>query len=98
MTNCCSWLTEKAPGIAVLFRIGDAACSLDNLRESLEIGEDTLIQGGPKGSYRLSQVLEFLGWAVKPAAELGKTVCVVLDWFAPHLDKQVDELIHSLGP
>ena len=97
MTHCTSWKPEKPPPIAILFRIGDADCSLDNLRASLDAGDDTLIQGAPKGSYRLTQVLEFLQWAVRPAEEIKKTVCVVLDWFAPHLHADVDDLVHGLG-
>ena len=96
-TQCRSWMTDTVPGIGVLFRIGDAACSLANLRASLQQGANTLIQGAPKGSYRLNQVLEFLRWAVAPATELGKVTCVVLDWFAPHLDSAVDDMIHGLG-
>ena len=97
MTRVQTWLTEKAPGIAVLFRIGTAACSLDNLRASLTTNEDTLVQGDEKGSYRLEEVLEFLTWSLTPASELGFTVCVVLDWFAPHLRDEVDALCHKLG-
>jgi hypothetical protein len=96
-TQCRSWMTDTVPGIGVLFRIGDAACSLRNLRASLQQGANTLIQGAPKGSYRLNQVLEFLRWAVPPKDELGKLTCVVLDWFAPHLDHAVDDMIHGLG-
>ena len=96
-TQCRSWMTDTVPGIGVLFRIGDAACSLVNLRASLQQGANTLIQGAPKGSYRLNQVLEFLRWAVPPKDKLGKVTCVVLDWFAPHLDSAVDDMIHGLG-
>ena len=96
-TQCRSWMTDTVPGIGVLFRIGDAACSLANLRASLQQGANTLIQGAPKGSYRLNQVLEFLRWAVPPKDKLGKVTCVVLDWFAPHLDSAVDDMIHGLG-
>lgn len=85
------------PAIAVLFKIGDAACSVDNLRNSLETGPRTFLQGSPSGSYKLHHVLEFLEWAVQPASELGRSICVVLDWFAPHLHASVDTLLHSMG-
>jgi hypothetical protein len=97
MTRVQDWLTEKSPGIAILFRMGTAACSLDNLRAALTTDDETLVQGGEKGSYRLEQVLEFLQWSLKPASELGFVVCVVLDWFAPHLREEVDALCHKLG-
>ena len=95
MTQCISWVEEAAPAIGILFKIGEAACSLGNLRKCLAPKPSTLIQGAPRGSYRLEQVLEFLRWAVKPATAAFKTKCVVLDWFAPHLDPAVDELMHS---
>ena len=97
MTSVQDWRTETPPGIGVLFRIGTAACSLDNLRGALQADENTLVQGAEKGSYRLEQVLEFLRWSLKPASELGFHVCVVLDWFAPHLREEVDALCHTLG-
>ena len=71
MTRVQDWLTEKSPGIAVLFRIGTAACSLDNLRGALTTDDETLVRGAEKGSYRLEQVLEFLTWSLKSASELG---------------------------
>ena len=86
-----------SPHIAILFKVGEATCSVDNLRASVEAGPRTLIQGSPSGSYKLHHVLEFLEWVLKPASELGKIVCVVLDWFAPHCHAHVDKLVHKLG-
>ena len=97
MTQTRTWSDGSPPAIAVLFKIGDAACSLGNLRAILDRPPHTLIQGAPKGSYRLTQVLEFLEWALPTSSVLGFIVVVVLDWFAAHLDKAVDELVHSLG-
>ena len=97
MTRVQDWITDEPPSIAVLFRSGTAACSLDNLRKSLTTDDNTLVQGAEKGSYRLEQVLEFLAWSLKPASELGFPLCVVLDWFAPHLHEDVDALCHKLG-
>ena len=97
MTRVQDWITDEPPSIAVLFRSGAAACSLDNLRKSLTKDDNTLVQGAEKGSYRLEQVLEFLAWSLKPASELGFPLCVVLDWFAPHLHEDVDALCHKLG-
>ena len=96
MTHCRSWVESCAPPIALLFKIGEAACSLDNLRESLVCKGRTLIQGGTKGSYRLSQVLEFLTW-VLTGLQPERPVCVLLDWFAPHLDESVDKLCNERG-
>ena len=88
---------EEAPCIGILFKIGEAASSLANLRRSLLAKATTLIQGAPRGSYRLAQVLEFLRWAVKPAEAVAETKIIVLDWFAPHLDPAVDNLLHDMG-
>ena len=96
MTSVQDWLTETPPGIGVLFRIGTAACSLDNLRGAVTADDNTLVQGAEKGSYRLEQCLEFLKWSLKHASVLGFHVCVVLDWFAPHLREEVDALCHEL--
>ena len=49
MTSVQDWRTETPPGIGVLFRIGTAACSLDNLRGALQADENTLVQGGGEG-------------------------------------------------
>ena len=99
MTQCRSWHSEEVPPIGVLFRISDSAGSLQNLRNELgwTAESQTLVQGAPKGSYRLSHTLEFITWALPPATVLGKIVCVVLDWFAPHLHTDVDKLVHDLG-
>ncbi len=96
MTHCRSWVESCAPPIALLFKIGEAACSLDNLRESLVCKGRTLIQGGIRGSYRLSQVIEFLTW-VLTGLQPERPVCVLLDWFAPHLDESVDVLCNERG-
>jgi hypothetical protein len=97
MTQVRDWLEAKAPGITVLFRVGDAACSLNNVRAALTTNHDALFQGAPKGSYGLEPDLEYLSWAVKHATEMGFSVCAVLDWFAPHLREEVDALCHALG-
>ena len=97
MTQCRSWTADDVPPIGVLFKIGDAASSLPKLHAEMECRPSTLLQGAPRGSYRLSQVLAFLKWAVPSAPERGKPVCVVLDWFSPHLDKEVDALVHEQG-
>ena len=97
MTHVRSWCELVQPKIAVLFKIGDAASSLSTLRAQMYNSATTLLQGAPKGSYRLSQVLEFLQWVLEPAAASGRMTCVVLDWFAPHLDPSVDAMVHSLG-
>ena len=34
---------------------------------------------------------------MKPVATAAETVVVVLDWFAPHLDPEVDALLHEAG-
>ena len=50
--------------LAVLFKAeGDGS----RIRRGLDIPEDTLLQFGPKGSYRKEHVLEFLDW------DLGRT-------------------------
>ena len=46
MTQTRTWLDGLPPAIGILFKIGDAACSLGNLRASLECPPNTLIQGG----------------------------------------------------
>ena len=50
MTSVQDWRTETPPGIGVLFRIGGAACSLDNMRGALTADDHTLVQGAEKGS------------------------------------------------
>ena len=97
MTYVRSWVEDTIPGLAVLFKIGDAACSQQNLIDSLDVPDNVFLQGGPCGSYRLENVLEFLEWVLKPFEETGRRICVVLDWFAPHLHDAVDQLCHSKG-
>ena len=77
--------------IAILFKADEGS----RVKAGLEAPEATLIQTAPKRSHRVEQVLEFLRWDLgKPGIQDGSQCeVVVLDWFAAHLDAEVDTLI-----
>lgn len=105
----CRWPTPPADGkeLAVLFKAASGA----QIRAQLLVPSCVLLQFQEKGSYRLQDVLEYLEWildrsrtTVVPRASSqdgepppGRRVVYILDWFAPHLDPKVDELVHSAG-
>ena len=87
---------EMAPPIAVLFRAGSGASGVQ-MRKRLKVPADTLLQFAPKGSYRLGNMLEYFEWAFAPAPHPRDSLVFVLDWYAVHLDEEVDKLLHKMG-
>ncbi|CAJ1382060.1 unnamed protein product [Effrenium voratum] len=80
--------------LAVLFK-----ADTDRIKANLDVPSGCLVQTGPKGSYRVEQVLEFLRWDLGAADSTDGSCCevVCLDWFSAHLDPEVDKLIKDLG-
>eukprot|EP00439_Symbiodinium_sp_Y106_P077585 s2757_g16.t1 len=78
--------------LAILFK-GET----DRITTGLDVPDGCLVQTGPKGSYRVEQVLEFLRWDLGAADSTDGSQCeiVVLDWFSAHLDPAVDQLIKA---
>ena len=107
MSACLSWILPQAsssssteapasaPPGACLFKAADGS----KLGEAMKahMPDDILLQFGPKGSYRLEHVLEFLSWLLSKLCQPDEYYMVVLDWFAPHLDPAVQELIAAGG-
>jgi hypothetical protein len=83
--------------LAVLFKNASGGA---RVRSKFTVPADTLLQFGPKGSYRTDTVLEFLNWDLGDADEPkdGSTAEIVcLDWFAAHLDGKVQNLVTDKG-
>ncbi|CAE7467252.1 pip [Symbiodinium sp. CCMP2592] len=80
--------------IAVLFK-----AETDRIKTALDVPNGCLVQCGPKGSYRVEHVLDFLKWDLGKADSNDGSECevVVLDWFSAHLDPSVDDLIKARG-
>ena len=85
----------EGPAIAIMFRV--ATEDAPRVRRTLQAAPNILTQFAIKGSYPLAHVLDFFKWVMKPVATAAETVVVVLDWFAPHLDPEVDALLHEAG-
>ena len=81
------------PPIAVMFK--SASDTGTAIRQQLEVPDGVLLQFGPKGSYRLPQLLSFLDWAMPSVVTAAETQVVVLDWFAPHIDPMVDDAMRQ---
>ena len=95
MTQVHSWTPTEPPPCAVMFRVQSVVGG--RIRARLKVPGDWLLQFGPKGSYRTEHVLRFLDWWCEPVGRPADTIVVVLDWFKPHLDERVDELVHESG-
>ena len=94
-TDLVATAAGGGPAMAVLFRV--ATEDAPRVRKTLQAKANILTQFAIKGSYRLAHVKGFLEWIMKPVATAADTVVVVLDWFAPHLDPEVDQLLHERG-
>ena len=107
----CAWPAPPTEGkeIAILFKASGGG---ERIRENLQVPQGVLLQFQEKGSYRLPDVLAYIldfgSLANRPsrgfeprqgyaAPKPGKRIIYLLDWFSPHLDPQVDTLIHSAG-
>ena len=103
----CRWPSPPEDGkeIAILFKASGRGV---RIRPTLRTPPGVLLQFQEKGSYRLEDVLEYLEWIVdrsrlranaaegEPASSQRRVV-YLLDWFAPHLDPAVDDLVHRMG-
>jgi hypothetical protein len=67
------------------------------IRAALELPPWILLQFQECGSYRTEDCLDFLDWALEPAACPQESIIVLLDWFAPHLSAEVRALVSSKG-
>jgi len=67
------------------------------MRKRLQLPEDTLLQFAPKGSYRLPNMLQYLDFAFRPAPHPSQTLVFMLDWYAVHLDGEIDRKLHEMG-
>ena len=140
----CRWPTPPTDNkeLGILFR---AAGGGSRIRETLRVPPGVLLQFQERGSYRLSDVLEYFEWILDrsriaahaakgctlPAIQdhagqedgfeprekaadcpallgevpllddgahaAGRRVVYLLDWFAPHLDSHLDDLVHAAG-
>jgi hypothetical protein len=55
------------------------------------------LQFGPKGSYRLEHTLQFYEWECTPAVDAIDSSLYLHDYYAPNLDKSVDEFFETQG-
>ena len=67
------------------------------IRADLNMPRWILAQFQERGSYRTEDCLDFLEWALEPAACPQQSTIVMLDWFAPHLSPEVAELVSKKG-
>ncbi len=67
------------------------------IRGALQVPVWLLVQFQERGSYRTEDMLDFLDWALPPAACPQESIVVILDWFAPHLSAEVAELVARKG-
>ena len=95
MTLCRSWKSDSVPKLATLFRINAGTGA--RIRSRLRAKDNVLLQFAPKGSYNLDRTLDYIKWSVEPSPHPSEAVCLLLDWFAPHLCPEVDELCDDLG-
>ena len=86
--------TGDPNSLAVLFK---AAGTGERIAQALQVPEKTLVQFGPKGSYRTEQVLAFLKWDLGVADGNGDLELVFLDWFSAHLADEVRDYIVEEG-
>ena len=70
---------------------------VEGIRTDLEAPPWLLVQFQERDSYRTEDVLEFLEWALEPAACPQESVIVMLDWFSAHLSPEVAELVARKG-
>ena len=100
------WLVDDGKDLAVMFRAEGEDHSV--LRSRLEVPERTLLQFAPKGSYRLEHTLEYYKWILpadddelsmypKSPNQDKALFCCLLDWYAPNLDPEVDDVIEDRG-
>ena len=97
-------LLDDGKDLAVMFRADGEDHS--TIRSRLKVPPRTLLQFAPKGSYQLQHTLEYYRW-ILPADddELSKypkgpnqdkaVFCCLLDWYAPNLDPEVDDVIED---
>ena len=81
------------PKMAVLFK----ADSGSRIRKGMMVPPWLLLQFQERGSYRTEDVLQFLDWALEPAACPQESIIVLLDWFSAHLSAEVAELVARKG-
>ena len=97
----CRWPRPPADGkeLAILFK----AKGGERIRQGLSVPRGVLLQFQERGSYRLEDCLEYLEWildrsrAVGAASQENRRVVYICDWFAPHLDESLDDLVHAAG-
>lgn len=105
----CRWPTPPEDGkeLGILFKAASGA----TLRKRLRVPEGVLLQFQVKGSYRLQDVSDYLEWIIDrsriadhgdmPASSQAPAsnhrVLYLLDWFRPHLDPSLDDLVHDHG-
>ena len=79
--------------VAVMFNVAHGNGS--RIRARLQSPVGSILQFSPRGSYRLEHTLHFLDEVLETVAGAADCIVVLLDWFAPHLDVQVDALCHG---
>ena len=70
---------------------------VEGIRAGLEAPPWLLVQFQERGSYRTEDVLEFLEWALEPAACPEQSIIVLLDWYSAHLDPAVAAVVARKG-
>ena len=104
----CRWPTPPTDGkeLGILFKASGGRAIIC---AGLSVPAGVVLQLQEKGSYRLEDVLEYMEWVLDRSRiamgavdvgglePSGRRVAYLLDWFAPHLNSRVDELVHSVG-
>ena len=67
------------------------------IRAGLHVPPWLLVQFQERGSYRTEDVVDFLDWALEPAACPQQSTVVLLGWFSAHLSAEVAALVARKG-
>ena len=94
----CTYINVKVDSdCGVCFLVMIIVLAVEGIRAGLDVPDWLLVQFQERGSYRTEDVLEFLDWALEPAACPQESVVVMLDWFSGHLAPEIAELVAQKG-
>ena len=88
---------DALPKVAVLFRGKRGGRIRNNTLATFEKPEWMEIQVQENGSYRSEDMVDFLEWALPDATVPEESLIVILDWYAGHRTKEVEECIKRKG-
>ena len=84
---------DKPPPVGLLFKSRTG----ERLRRELRWPAWMNLQFQEKGSYRSTDVVDALKWAIPPSTCSEESVVVLLDWFAAHLTDEVQDALRNMG-